>query len=80
MTHSAGNPMNAETVTVRRRVVRSDQQSGGQNVMLWMCTLWVVWTIHTGSLGFENNVLIGNVLFAIGCPIAFLVIFEVAMS
>lgn len=56
--------------------MRSDQQSGGQNVMLWMCTLWVVWTIHTGSLGFENNVLIGNVLFAIGCPIAFLVILK----
>ena len=68
--------MNAETVTVKRRVVRSDLQTGGQYIMLWGCALFVVWTIHTGSHGLEINTLIANTLVAIGLPVAFLVIMK----
>ena len=61
--------MNAETVTVKVRVLRSDLQQGAQCVVLWGMAIWIVWAIHTHQMGLENYVLIGNFLVAIGLPI-----------
>ncbi len=61
--------MNAETVTVKTRVLRSDLQQGTQCVVLWGMAICIVWAIHAHQLGFESYVLIGNILVAIGLPI-----------
>lgn len=61
--------MNAETVTIKRRVSRSDLQQGAQCTVLWGMAIWVVWAIHAHQLGLESHVLIGNILIAIGLPI-----------
>lgn len=61
--------MNTETVAVKRRVVRSDLEQGAQCVILWVCAIYVVWTIHTNQLGFdERYILAGYVGVAIFFP------------
>ncbi len=61
--------MNTETVAVKRRVLRSDLEHGAQCVILWACAIYVVWTIHTNQIGFdESYILAGYVGSAVIFP------------
>lgn len=72
--------MSETIVSTKKRILRSEIESTNRHVMLWVCAVVVLTTIHAATPLFQNHVVAGNVLLALISPFAFLGIMKLVQS
>ncbi|MCY3883552.1 MAG: hypothetical protein OXG24_01410 [Gammaproteobacteria bacterium] len=72
--------MSEAIVSSKKRMLRSDIESTNRHMMLWACALIALASIHAETPLFENHVVVGNVMIALGYPFGFLLIMKLVQS